>query len=123
MIAHIHGPFDGIPTLALIFAGFVIGSLALGFGFIFYLIAKSIVVARRNSRQPVVNRRASVVGRRLHVWGDSARTDYYLTFQFEDGTREEYRLSSAAFGLIAEGDTGILSTQGTAFKGFDRAAA
>ena len=45
MSAHMHGPFDGIPTLALLFAGLVITCLVLAFGAFFYLIAKLVIVA------------------------------------------------------------------------------
>ena len=111
------------------------------FGIVFYLIfamvlavfvlvavtiAKAGVQKRRedaaNAAAPVLNRPARVVAKRTAVTGGekSTRTTYYATFEFPDGSREEFRLQGEAYGLLSEGDSGLLRTQGTWFHGFDR---
>jgi hypothetical protein len=77
---------------------------------------------RHNAAQPLVEREAFVVSRRQQVRGHKAtRTYYFVTFQFRDGSREELEMEGPQYGLLAEGDTGVLHTQGTWFKGFARA--
>ena len=43
-----------------------------------------------------------------------------LTFQVDSGDRMELSVTGQEFGLIAEGDTGKLTFQGTRFLGFER---
>lgn len=75
----------------------------------------------RNAASPLLEREAYVVSRRQQVFGHKAtRTYYYVTFQFRDGNREELRVEGPQYGLLAEGDTGILHSQGTWFRGFTR---
>ena len=47
-------------------------------------------------------------------------TTYYVTFEVESGDRMELQLDGSAYGLMAEGDQGKLSFQGTRFLGFER---
>lgn len=47
-------------------------------------------------------------------------TTYYVTFQVESGDRVELHVSGSEFGLLAEGDYGKLSFQGTRYLGFER---
>lgn len=75
----------------------------------------------RNAASPLLEREAYVVSRRQQVFGHKAtRTYYFVTFQFRDGNREELRVEGPQYGLLADGDTGILHSQGTWFKGFTR---
>ena len=53
----------------------------------------------------------------------STSTSYYATFQFDSGDRLELPVSGPEYGLLAEGDTGDLTFQGTRYLGFDRRAA
>lgn len=48
------------------------------------------------------------------------RTAHYVTFEFDDGSRERFSVRGDQYGLLAEGDAGTLQSQGTRFKGFDR---
>lgn len=50
----------------------------------------------------------------------STSTSYYATFEVESGDRMEFHLSGQEYGLLAEGDTGVLSFQGTRYLSFDR---
>lgn len=51
----------------------------------------------------------------------STSTTYYVTFQVESGDRMELHVSGQEFGMLAEGDVGMLSFQGTRYLGFQRA--
>lgn len=57
------------------------------------------------------------VGNGVHM---STSTSYYATFEVESGDRMEFHLSGQEYGLLAEGDTGVLSFQGTRYLSFDR---
>ncbi len=92
-----------------------------------------------NNRQPVLIERARVVSKRTHVWSSrhhhhthhhrsinhhghfhhSVHNQYFITFEREDGSRQEFQVSGRDYGLIAEGDVGNLSFQGTRFKWFE----
>lgn len=47
-------------------------------------------------------------------------TRYYVTFEFESGDRLELMVDGSEYGLLAEGDNGMLSFQGTRYLGFVR---
>lgn len=47
-------------------------------------------------------------------------TTYYVTFQVESGDRMELHVSGAEYGMLAEGDNGSLTFQGTRYLGFER---
>ena len=47
-------------------------------------------------------------------------TTYYATFQVESGDRMEFSVSGAEYGMLAEGDQGSLTFQGTRYLGFER---
>ncbi len=72
------------------------------------------------SRRP-----ATVVTKRMGLTGSgnsAATSNYYATFEFPDRSREEFTLRGPDYGLLAEGDEGTLTTQGTRFHGFQRGA-
>ncbi|WP_228475810.1 DUF2500 domain-containing protein [Streptococcus suis] len=61
-----------------------------------------------------------ILPKRTHVFGNEvARTNYYVTFEWE-GKRQEFRLRSDEYALLAERDVGTLHFQGTRFLGFER---
>ena len=47
-------------------------------------------------------------------------TKYFATFEFESGDRLELPMSGSEYGMIAEGDKGRLTFQGTKFISFER---
>ncbi len=70
-------------------------------------------------------RPAVIVAKRMAVSGgsgdSSASTSYYLTAEFEDGTREEYQpMTPALYGRVAEDDAGVLFTRSSLALDFDR---
>lgn len=50
----------------------------------------------------------------------STSTSYYVTFQVESGDRMELHMNGSQYGLIVEGDRGLLTFQGTRFLNFER---
>ena len=101
------------------------------FGVILAVVIKGIVQWNRNNHSPVLHVRAVVVTKRIsvsrhmHSGADHhamhhTSTRYYATFQVESGDRMELSLSGQEYGMLAEGDTGILVFQGTRYKSFTR---
>lgn len=84
----------------------------------------------RNNRSPRLSVRARVSSKRTNVSrhhtgvapaGHShTSTSYYVTFEVESGDRMEFHVTGQEYGLIAEGDNGILSFQGTRYLSFER---
>ena len=52
--------------------------------------------------------------------GAMASTWYYATFEAESGDRMAFAVSGREYGLLAEGDKGRLTFQGTRFLGFEQ---
>ena len=50
----------------------------------------------------------------------TTNTMYYVTFQMESGDRMEFQVSGIEYGMLAEGDTGELTFQGTRYLAFER---
>jgi hypothetical protein len=105
----------------LVFGGIVVAIVAAVFATV---IVRGVGQWRRNNASPVVTTMARVVTKRGEVHsgtGESrAQTAYFATFEAPTGDRCELALPARAFGLIADGDTGQLTYQGTRFKGFAR---
>lgn len=79
------------------------------------LTAAAVVVAKRQNTS--VHHHHSGGARGMHI---TTSTAYYVTFQLQNGERLELRLSGSEYGLLAEGDSGELTFQGTRYLGFDR---
>ena len=87
---------------------------------------------RRNNAAPVLTVEAEVVAKRTQVsrgaraHGDMTDmtggfTRYYATFEVESGSRIELAVRGEEYGMLAEGDRGRLTFQGTRSQGFERA--
>ncbi len=50
----------------------------------------------------------------------SSSSWYYATFEFPSGDRREFLVSGQESGLLAEGDHGRLTYQGTRYRRFER---
>lgn len=87
----------------------------------------------RNNQSPRLTVDAELVSRRtevstFHHGGHngtdmchaSSSTTYYVTFQVDSGDRMEFSVSGQEYGLLAEGDRGKLTFQGTRYLGFER---
>ena len=72
----------------------------------------------------VVSKRTSVSRRHHHGANGhmhtTSSTRYYATFEVESGDRLELALSGSEYGMLAEGDTGKLTFQGTRYLSFER---
>lgn len=108
---------------ALIFV-FVIGVFIL-------VLVKVIGQWNKNNDSPRLTVPATVVAKRTnisrHLHGGSrmhrhtsTSTSYYVTFQVESGDRIELRVTGSEYGVLIEGDDGVLSFQGTRYLGFER---
>ena len=85
----------------------------------------------RDNRAPRLTVGALVTAKRTNVShhrhsgaggvGHTTRsTTYYATFEVESGDRMELQLSGQDYGLLAEGDRGYLTFQGSRYLGFER---
>ena len=83
----------------------------------------------KNNHSPKLTVPVTVVAKRTNVsrhrhsgehHHTSTSTSYYVTFQVESGDRMELHMSGSEYGLIVEGDKGLLTFQGTRFLNFER---
>jgi hypothetical protein len=69
-------------------------------------------------------RKARVVTKRLYVsskaYTNVTSTEYYITFEFSDGVREEYAVDGQEYGYLIEGDQGTLYTEKNMYQEFER---
>ena len=103
--------------------------------FILFLVVFAVILFKglkqwnKNNNSPRLTVPVTVVSKRTNVSHHhhggthhhaSTSTSYYVTFQVESGDRMELHLSGSQFGLIVEGDRGLLTFQGTRFLDFQR---
>lgn len=81
---------------------------------------KGIRKDRNNRHSPELTVEATVVAKRIHVWGDHSHTDYYVTFQVASGDRMELEIPDTQYGYLVENDRGTLTFRGTEFLKFER---
>ena len=78
----------------------------------------------QNNASPRLTVEAEVVTKRTSVHGGGenthASTRHYATFQVASGDRLELPVSGPEYGMLAEGDYGRLTFQGTRYLGFER---
>ncbi len=86
----------------------------------------------KNNHSPRLTVNARIVSKRTdvshhhhhgaagHTGHSSTSTTYYVTFEVESGDRMELAMQGYDFGMLAEGDEGRLSFQGTRYLGFER---
>ena len=113
--------FEGMFTLVFV----------LVIGLFIYAVVQAIARKQKNDASPRLTVLARVVSRRQEVthharnmndgvYHTSSTTRYFATFQVESGDRMELELDGSDFGMLAEGDEGRLSFQGTRFLDFQR---
>ncbi|WP_028977286.1 DUF2500 domain-containing protein [Sporolactobacillus terrae] len=104
----------------IIFIGF-----ALVIGGIIFSFVKRAATWSSNKQKPRLRVPAQVVGKRTGTAGGNERpviTHYYATFEMESGDRIEFEVSGSEYGMLAEGDHGMLEFQGTRYLGYQRNA-
>ena len=99
---------------------------------VFVLVLGSIIVTlirgvgewNKNNQSPKLTVPATVVAKRSDVHRGIETmhtfTSYYVTFQVESGDRMEFEISDMEYGMLAEGDSGELTFQGTRYLNFRR---
>ena len=105
---------------------------------VFVLVLGSIIVTlirgvgewNKNNQSPKLTVPATVVAKRSdahrypvstgNVQTMHTSTYYYATFQVESGDRMEFEISDMEYGMLAEGDRGMLTFQGTRYLNFHR---
>ncbi|MGE7781012.1 DUF2500 domain-containing protein [Peribacillus sp. NPDC097264] len=84
---------------------------------------------KKNEESPRLSVPAHVISKRTNVTRHdhlhdphvhSQSSSYFITWEFDSGDRTEFRISGKEFGLLAEGDMGTLTFQGTRFIDFSR---
>ena len=102
------------------------------FGLVFCIILISLFRGlsqwNKNNHAPRLTVPVTVAGRRTEISRrhrsdthmSHTSTTYYVTFQVESGDRMELQLSGQEYGLIIDGDRGLLTFQGTRFLSFER---
>jgi hypothetical protein len=115
------GPGVAISIVPLLFTIFPIGFIVLGV--ILFRRAKGKMDKFENDPAQAIP--VIVIDKRTDVWGgsgdSSAKTNYYVTCETEDGSREEYQLwDGALYGKLSSGDAGILFVRSNYGLDFDR---
>ena len=116
--------FDSFNAMFTIVFLLIIGT------FIFTAV-KGIGQWNKNNNSPKLTVPVTVVSKRTdvthhHHGGTNAHhhhhtsTTYYITFQVESGDRVEFYVDGYEYGMLVEGDKGMLSFQGTRYLGFER---
>ncbi len=99
-------------------------------------IGRALFVWIRNNNSPretvnarVVTKRMKVSGHgttmmntntAMHRMGSSTYTNYFVTFELETGSRVELGVKDSEYGMLVEGDQGVLTYQGTRYIGFEQ---
>ena len=93
-------------------------------GGIVFTVFNGILQWSKNNNSPVLTVPAQVVTKRSKTSGgsgnSSAHTSYYVTFEVQSGDRLELKMNGRDFGLLADGDFGLLTFQGTRYHTFER---
>lgn len=125
--------FGLMDTLFPVMFFLVFGIVIVGF---IVTAAKGVSTWNKNNNSPRLTVEAIVASKRLDVThhqhavgGDpagaqgfhtSTSTTYFVTFQVRSGDRIEFSVSGSDYGMIAEGDSGELTFQGTRYLKFER---
>ena len=99
------------------------------FGMIIFQFVTGIGTWHKNNQSPRLSVSATIVAKRenithhshanagdlsgTHGYHSTSSTSYYVTFQVESGDRMELQVSGREYGMLAEGDIGKLTFQGT----------
>ena len=113
--------FENVPLPFIILFFLVIGLILSAFVYIFIQIAKARRTLKHCRALPMQRERARVIAKRIDVSGGKfTDTDYYVTFELDSGERVEFDVDGKQYGLLTEGDDGILAHQDILFDSFTR---
>ena len=104
-------------------------------GLFVFILAKGLSQWHKNNNSPrltvmcvVTDKRCETTHHSSPVGGDASgahgfhtttSTSYFVTFQVESGDRIELCVSGSEYGMLAEGDQGKMTFQGTRYLGFE----
>lgn len=117
--------FGGFGAFGLIFILFFLVFI----GAFIFVIVKSISQYAKNNNSPRLIVPAKIVSKTTHVSHhhnasdsihSSSYSTYTITFEVESGDRIQLNLNSYEYGMLAEGDMGTLTFQGTRYISFVR---
>lgn len=99
-------------------------------GIILVQAVRSAQTWHHNNQSPRLTVPAAVVAKRTEVAGGTsggvngggvhASTWYYVTFEVRSGDRMELSVEGKEYGMLVEGDIGMLTFQGTRYLSFER---
>ena len=99
------------------------------FGMIIFQFATGIGTWHKNNQSPRLSVNATIVAKRESIthhshanagYHSTSSTSYYVTFQVASGDRMELPVTGSEYGMLAEGDIGKLTFQGTRYLSFER---
>ena len=101
------------------------------FGLFIVVAVKGISQWNKNNHSPRLTVPATIIAKRTNVsrhhhggvnghHHHHTSTTYYVTFQVDSGDRIELNVAGHEFGMLIEGDRGMLTFQGTRYLGFER---
>ena len=87
-----------------------------------WIIGKGIAQFVETENSPVLTEPATIVDmrRKTHHHQNRHSHSYHITFEKEGGERLELKVKRYEYNELAIGDRGILTHQGTRYKGFER---
>ena len=125
--------FSGFDTGFTVFQILFTLVFVLVVGMFIVTAVKGIGQWNKNNHSPRLTVPATVVAKRTNVshhyhhnhtgtgmHHTTHSTTYYVTFQVDSGDRMELHMTGQEYGMLAEGDVGNLTFQGTRYLGFDR---
>lgn len=134
-------PFDSFNTFDTGFGLMSVLFPIFFFGIFLIVIISFVVVGfsslkswNKNNNSPRLNVTAKIVSKRADIRRGSSShhnmdhttssmsssTTYYVTFEVQSGDRMELAMYGQDYGLLIEGDEGMLTFQGTRYISFER---
>lgn len=96
-------------------------------------IVRGLTTWNRNNQSPILDVEAKVVAKRINIstsmhhsgnndmhHHSSSSSTHYVTFEVNSGDRMELQVKDMDYGMMVEGDSGVLQFQGTRFLQFTR---
>ena len=122
--------YDMMDGMMSVFPGVFFVAFAAVLGLILVQVVRSAQTWHHNNQSPRLTVPAAVVAKRTEVSGGTpggvngggvhASTWYYVTFEVRSGDRMELSVAGKEYGMLAEGDIGMLTFQGTRYLSFER---
>lgn len=117
--------------------GFVLFELMFSLVFVIVIVMFIVIAVKgirqwnQNNHSPRLTVPATIVAKRTNVshhhhhggtgmHHTTHSTTYYVTFQVQSGDRMELNVAGNMYGMLIEGDRGMLTFQGTRYLGFER---